>query len=332
MKFHCQKCLQFDSHVLLKKIIEDKQHIIDSKDEIISLLRKKIEDLERSQSHVYIGKPTYSQTLQAADGGNVKSNMITGNVPSLIIKPKTRQNSQKTKFDIQRNIKPADLKVAIRSTRATSDGGMIVKCQKKEDLEVLRGEVENKLENYEVSVPKMRKPRIKITGYKVDCEKYLEGQQIEACIREQNNFVDDSDHLHVTYMRENKRNGTYTIYCECSSVLFRKFMNFKKVFIQWERYPVYEDISIPRCFNCQEYYHKSSTCSKKTVCGYCSEEHNFHECPKKQRRCNNCVGANSKFKLSYDVGHESGSLDCPTYQYFIKIMRSKVDYDGVNGL
>lgn len=199
----------------------------------------------------------------------------------------------------------------------------MVKCQNREETEKLQKEAEKVLDaNYEVHITKLRKPRIKI----INCDTDMSEKQIEEDIRDQNQFIKENDKLIVTYIKKHKNSEFKTVYAECSPELFQKFMYEKKVYLQWERYRVYEDISIPRCFKCQEYYHKNNECNKKTVCEHCMGEHNIAECPKTTKKCVNCVVANQKFKTNHDVSHKASDLECPTYKYLIEVMRSKIDY------
>lgn len=96
--------------------------------------------------------------------------------------------------------------------------------------------------------------------------------------------------------------------------------------ILWERYPVYEDLNIPRCFRCQEYYHKISNCKNECVCEFCAGHHEVKNCPKVDKKCKNCVSANEKYKTNYDINHESSCNECPSYKYFLGVLRSKINY------
>ncbi|KAG5871156.1 hypothetical protein JTB14_020190 [Gonioctena quinquepunctata] len=49
-------------------------------------------------------------------------------------------------------------------------------------------------------------------------------------------------------------------------------MNLKKLNIGWERYMAYEDLSIPKCYNCQGYFHKKLNCKEKMVKNYITYE------------------------------------------------------------
>lgn len=327
MIFHCKRCLTFETCTLLGNTIEDKTQIIAGKDEIISLLKKQIEDLENVQKNSNTVSMTYSSALSTS-GKQVQGKVaINSNSPSLIIKPKLNQDIKKIETDLKQNIKPSDLKIAVRGTRSTSNGHLIVKCRNKQDLDALKKEAEKKLTGYEIEIPKLRRPRIKIPGYD---GKQISKDELESCIREQNQFIDQKDELKVTFLR--KVRDRYTIFAECSSSLFQRFMNVGKVFIGWERYPVYEDISVTRCFNCQEPFHKGDSCPNQPCCEKCSGAHGSRDCRNdSQKQCKNCINTNSKHKLNYKTDHGANDPDCPSYRYLLSVLRSKIDYGTING-
>ena len=90
---------------------------------------------------------------------------------------------------------------------------------------------------YDVQISKMIKPRFKIVSYRGNLKK----EDVETCLRDQNQFINDSEELKINFIKTNKRKRTKTIYGECNATLFKKFVNKGKVFLQWERYPIYED-------------------------------------------------------------------------------------------
>lgn len=327
LKFHCTKCLQLETITLLQKSLEDKTNIINSKDEIILLLKQKVAELEYTKSQNIPPMRSYSEVAAQQNPSHPNTNSIQNNIPSLIIIPKTKQHADTTKKDLQQNIKPADIKIGIKNTRSMKNGGLIVKCNNKNDVDKLRDEIANKLTEYEVQLSKMRKPRIKIVGY----EGNLNSDDIEKCLREQNDFIHDVDDLNITYIKQNNKNHTQTIFGECSSTLFAKFCDAKKVYLQWQRIPVYEDIGIQRCFKCQGFFHKNTSCPNNIACVYCGGRHDIRECPKTTKKCNNCMEANSHYGQKYQVDHEASDSLCPSYQYHLRALRSKIDYSGVYG-
>lgn len=301
----------------LKKDFEMfKINIETSKNSEIKDLRQTIKEITTKN----LETPLVTTYASAMNGHN---NKPVSNIPNLIIKPKKKQDSKKTKEELCNNIKPAQLKIGIKNTRETKNGNVVISCQTKQEIEKLKTEAERTLgREYDVHITKLRNPRIKIIGYRGDATE----EEIEKDIREQNLFMTERDELKVTYIKKHKHNNYKTIFAECSPGLFHKVTNIKKVCIQWERYRVYEDISILRCFKCQEFYHKTSECNNKVVCEYCMGEHDIRECPKTTKKCKNCVTANLKFNTNHNSDHKTSCPECPSYGYLIEVLRSKIDY------
>lgn len=296
-------------------------------------LKSKISQTTKNELHIlHQTMARNSEILQApiitsqsyADIVNNKNiSRPNSNIPSLIIKPKNKQRIEKTKEDLYKNIKPAELKIGVKNTRETKTGGIIVKCQTLQEIEKLQAEAERTLStNYDVHVTKLRKPKIKIIGY--DGEE--SEKQIERDLREQNSFITEMDKLKVTFIRKHRNSRLKTIFAECSPELFHKIISIKKVFLNWQRYRVFEDLSIPRCFRCQDFYHKNSECSNGVTCEFCMGDHEIHECQKISKKCKNCVEANLKYNTKYNTEHETSNQECPSYNYLLDILRSKIDY------
>lgn len=294
---------------------------------VLENMRKDVEHLKQNISAaVLLGanekspeKPLYSDVIKT---NNVEKSRIS-NTPTLIIKPKQTQEVKETKKDIQQYINPTDLKIGIKNLTSTKKGTIIVKCTNKEDMEKLKTAAENSLrDKYIVEAPKLKAPRIKITGY----TGMKSEEEIEKYIRNQNSWVDTEDNIKITYVRKDNRKSQSTIFAECSAGLYYKMMKYGRVCIGWERCPVYEDLNITRCFNCQGYYHKSAKCNQKTICGNCGNEHETSSCQTQEKKCNNCATANTKYNKQYNVGHAVMDPDCPSTRYHIEVMRSKINY------
>lgn len=323
MIFHCKECRDLKTISLLQDRIKDKLELISCKEELIDNLKSRIvvleEKINTSPPPMVHNNISYSN---ATKGSRASADQRV-NFPNLIIRPKKQQDVQTTNSDIKQKIDPAGLKIAIKGTRYTSSGNVIVKCNNTRDLEILKREAESKLKDYEISMTKMRKPRIKIVGYEGDLRK----EEIEKCLRQQNDCVDEKDELKVTFIRNRKQNKPSIIYGECSSQLFHKFMAAKKINLDWTRCPVFEDVNISRCFKCQEHYHKSDKCpNDRVICEYCGGEHDTRQCPKTHKKCINCVKANERYATEYKVNHCANDTACPSYQYLLNVLKSKIDY------
>lgn len=323
MKFHCPKCRNFETFTLFQELLDSKNSTIESKDEIIRLLKEQIHELNSKINVTNIEVQEKSYAYMASKQAASKTNTIV-NVPNLIIRPKNGQSVTKTKADIQNKLSPSDLNIGINNIRTTKNGSLVIKCPSRRDIDELKQAAENVFnDEYELVTTKMRKPRVKITGY---IGKNKNEEEIVDYIRKQNLWIGDADELKITYIKQ-KRNEESTIFAECSAGLFHKFMHNKKVFIEWQRYPVYEDLSITKCFKCQGFYHKNVTCNNKIICEHCAEEHDISECPKDVIKCNNCILANNKYKTNYCVSHKASDPECPSYNYQISVLKKKIDYN-----
>lgn len=312
--YHCKTCKNFEFAKTLQDTIADKKKIIDDQETIIKLLKEKIETLEKAK-HM-----SYATVVEQNKHGSTTA-VVKSNIPKIIVKPKQQQSSEETKKQIGNNINPTELKVGIMEMKSTKFGNMVIKCQTKQGVEILKQELDSKLKDeYSIELSKLKNPRIKIVKVTHD----YSNEKIEKCLKKQNDLIGD---VKVTFIRKNK-DGTKTIICECMPNTFHQIMKLKKLCIGWERYAVYEDLTIPKCFNCQEFFHKQHECQNKIVCPICSDEHNEKICPKLKTFCRNCKEANIKHKTSHATDHQVNSPECPTLKHHIDVLKSKINYTG----
>ncbi|CAG9762625.1 unnamed protein product [Ceutorhynchus assimilis] len=239
VKFHCRKCRNYDYVESLKNIITDKEIIIQDKNEIIKMLKEKIDALEHNMGN--ISGPTFADVLQKNRQSINKT--IPQNIPDVIIKPRIPQDVQQTKNAITVNINPTELKIGIKKLKPTKSGAISIKCANKHEVDVLKAAAEEKLKDtYLIETTRMKKPRVKITNFNKDMTK----EEITNSILQQNENLQD---FNVTYIK-NGKNGNKPIFGECSGLSFKHLLHLGKIYISWERYPVYEDLSVPRCFHC----------------------------------------------------------------------------------
>lgn len=310
LKYNCKKCRNYELSEILQKTITDKEKIINEQEMIINLLKEKIENLEK------ISKPSYASVLQQEIPF---SKTMKTNLPTIIVKPKQQQSPDQIKKDLDTNINPAELKIGVTNVKLTKFGNMIIKCQTKNEVEILRQALDNKLKNrYDIELSKLRQPRIKIVKVMQD----FTPEVIEKYLKEQNNITGEAK---VKYIRQN-RNGSKTIICECTPNAFHQIINLKKICLGWERYMVYEDLSVPRCYNCQGYFHKKSECKNKIVCPICSDEHEERMCPNQKKMCKNCELSNQKYNTNYATDHQNNSLECPVLKFHTEVLKSKINY------
>lgn len=309
LMFICEKCKAYLARMpYMVKVIEE------MRDEIVDM-RKSISSMQQKES--------YAQKLKSSINPAEKKKTFS-NAPTLIIKPKTPQSYDRTKEDLQQKVSPVQLKVGIKSLKGTKHGGAVVKCTGKQEMELIRNEAEKQLrDQYVIETPKLKLPRAKIIGYTGN----KSAEALVESIIQQNNWIQpDSDKLRVTYVRENRKKRQSTIFVECSPTLFAKMMKQNKVCIDWERLPVYEDLSVVRCYICQGFHHKAGSCSSERVCGVCAAAHDTVTCQSRTKACGNCIAANNRYNTRYDTNHAAVDKICPSANYHLEILRSRIDY------
>lgn len=330
LKFYCRECENFHALKLMKKLVDSKTETIASKDETIAILKQELHEAKKKSEQ--FANQTSMQCLSYADAIRQHSDDRSYrtwskptplNVPNLVIKPKAQQGSDKTKSDIMKQIKPAELNISINKIRPTKSGHLIIKCNDTKNTQKLKTEIEQKLsDEYEVEESKLRNPQIKIVGH--TNEDKLTVDQLEESIRNQNSFITEDDTFTITYIKETNNK---TIFAECCPGLFRKIMFQKKIYIGWERYPVYENLSVKQCFKCNGFYHNSEVCKSVTKCSYCGGEHAREECSMDlEMKCSNCEVSNQKYQTTHNLAHESTDPECPTYKHHLQIIKSKINY------
>ncbi|KAG5860975.1 hypothetical protein JTB14_026213 [Gonioctena quinquepunctata] len=148
-------------------------------------------EISWTQNNISYSEITKKNTQQ-------KMNMIQNNIPKVIIRPKNVQTSVDTKIDIDKSINPAELKISIENIKTTNNGGLFIKCQSRQQVDLLMKSAQEKLQNkYDISISKMRKPRIKITNFNKD----MTMEEIDKSLHDQNNINGD---IKITYIKKQK--------------------------------------------------------------------------------------------------------------------------------
>ncbi|KAG5881243.1 hypothetical protein JTB14_032980 [Gonioctena quinquepunctata] len=149
----------------------------------------------------------------------------------------------------------------------------------------------------------------------------METEEIERSIIQQNGLTES---FKVTFLKKGKKGNI--IFAESLADNFNKLTQAKRVYIGWESYPVFEDLSVPRCYKCQGFYHKQQECRRKLTCPQCAEEHEERDCPKQRKCCANCLNANQNYRTNHKLDHQTTDGECPILKYQTELLKNKTDY------
>jgi hypothetical protein len=208
--------------------------------------------------------------------------------PIVIIKSKiVGQESTVTEKMIKQEIDP--MLTPVCGMKTVSNGGVILRCQNKNELNNCKEQIEKELgQNYNVVVPKSKRPVLKIVGL---TEMLSEDELIEKIVA-QNAFFRLDSNIEVVELKKKERKMFVAVRCDAEA--YRELMKREKINIGWDRCRVYEQIQILRCFKCAGFNHKAYDCQNETACAKCAGSHELTQCDSNIEKCVNCMRVNTQ--------------------------------------
>lgn len=240
----------------------------------------------------------------------------TKSVQKIILKPKkTNQTCTNTKSDLLQAINPIDTNITINKVKQTRDGGIVLGCAKPEEFSLLKDMAEEKLSaTYDVHVLKSAHPQIRIVGM---CNQYSDNE-LKTYLTKQNPYIfsDNSDVSIVRTWSTRKNKKIYQALLRVDLRTFNAALSRKHVIVCFDSCSVFEAFDIPRCFNCNGFFHTKKNCRNKTSCPLCSEEHEVKNCPANSNlKCVNCEQLKQAQKVDLITEHAAWDHDnCFAYK------------------
>lgn len=284
-------------------------NLIDQVGEIKSLLSKNCESVKMNDGTKKA--KSYAEEVKMSNNESV-----------VIVKPKEAQNSNKTEMELKNVIDPTAINFG--NVRKFPKGGIAIECNNAKDSSELVKLVNEKMsEKYEVTMPELKNPKVKIIG--MDNE--LTEDELVNVMKRQNEWLANAE-IKVLNIYKTKSNKWCAI-LELNPENFEQCMQWKKVKVMWTACRIVEDLNVFRCFKCNGYNHKQINCTNKVTCKVCALNHHSSVCKSKKEECVNCKVANDKFKLKLNTNHTATSEKCAVYKRKIEAERRKVKYSQI---
>lgn len=224
-----------------------------------------------------------------------------------MIRPKdVSQNASKTSDDIRSQINSKDVNAC--GIRKLHDGGVIIRCESNTATMKMKTLVEEKFgDKYDVNLPKILKPRVKI--FRVDG---VAEENIVEELKDRNEWLSDSEiEIKKVIKRQDERDKDFDVVLEVDQHSFDNLMDAGRVNLGWRTCKVIHHVHLTRCFKCCGYGHIAEKCTNKLACSKCSGEHKTSECDKNNNiQCVNCKVMNEKFKMKLDTNHRPFNSSC----------------------
>lgn len=246
--------------------------------------------------------------------------------PAVVIKPKkTNQSSGKTMSDLKNNINHNEINAC--GLRNVKGGGILINCNSVNATMKVKKLVEDKIgKDYEVNLPQIKKPRIKIVNV---MEESIDNESFIADLKSQNPQLEPIS-LEIKAVLKKKRNNSvsFDVVMETDHIGYELLMDMKKVKFGWNICKVFDHIHIKRCYNCCGFQHVSNQCKNEVACSHCGDKHKkSNECSLKTKCCINCKNANVKLNLKLNTEHDAWSRECNVLQRKIKQLKRSIQFN-----
>lgn len=333
LRIYCPECfnnktngthdkLKEIANVLYKLDLFNQQQIIKQQkdDDVFVSIARQISSLEEKVSTLEAGNSSQIPKSQNTYANAVKRSNVK---PAVIIKPKNKQQSAQTLADISNKVDKSAVNVC--GTRNARDGGVVLRCESsKETMKVKQLVADNLGDNYEVILPKIKSPRLRISNIDPDIEK----DDILNVLKSHNPTINNIEMNLVTVLERKYRDTFYNdIVIEVNSAGFNQLIGMKKLRLPWRECRIFEHLYIVRCYKCCGFRHKSGQCDQSQICAKCSGPHKYSDCKSKNECCINCKAANQKYKLNIDTNHNAWSKNCQILKRHLSKLANKIEYN-----
>jgi len=247
--------------------------------------------------------------------------------PKLVIVRQAEKESEEVTATLKRLVNPQEINV---KKIVKIKNGVIVEAENEEYAEKLMNKEVLKEAGLNIERPTKKKPVIIVYDVSADLnDDNIKEQVYYKNMREsqipEGEFQQEFE-IKRKYKNVQSGGKKGNIIVECS-VRVRNFLRGKeRIFINWESCKVKDYVDVVRCFKCQRYGHVAKYCtSEKSSCSHCAGDHDFKDCPDKDKREKLCC-VNCKRDKRENNKHEVRSRKCPAFEKAVKRLNEKIDY------
>nr|CAI5855613.1 unnamed protein product [Callosobruchus analis] len=224
--------------------------------------------------------------------------------------------------DLQRNIKPADLKLCLNGVKKIKNG-IIIHCEDKKSQETLEEHAKTKLgSKYTVNQTRQLNPRLLIKNVR-----YKEGTTDDEIVDD----LQSLNHIECHEMKivtKLKYGNSINLVLEVAPALRNKLTSQGYIYAGWGRCSVVDHVRLLRCYKCSGLGHSEKICKSNIICPACTGSHHLKNCTSHALKCINCERSNDKYKTKFDTNHSSIDMNsCSALQNYIHRLKSNIAYE-----
>lgn len=239
----------------------------------------------------------------------------------IIIKPKEKQQIEKTKNDLNNRVSPDNLNILKVQTR--KNGTVVVQSKNNEEREKIKNALQSELsESYDINIPDEPKMTIIVT----DMSFKIPDEEIIGKIKKQNIVLNNCElKLVKTYEFKKNDRTIYNAKIIVDKETYEKVISIQKLNIGWDRCRIFDGTDVIRCYKCNGFNHKAAECNNEEVCYKCHGKHKSKECKNEiVSKCLNCIHMKKTRNLELDENHTTISKECPVYKKKLEIKKKNI--------
>lgn len=193
------------------------------------------------------------------------------------------------------------------------------------NVDQLETEVRQKLgDDFKVYKPKTPTPQLIISGIS---REYKDDELWQEIKQTNPGFVEE-DSLKVIHHRKKsniaRKTESWYYIVEVPPNTYKKMVD-RYLSLDFKDHFVRQYVDATRCYNCQQYNHKSTNCQSTPVCARCGRNHKTTDCVKNvSYSCVNCKDANLRGSR-FNTNHSCGSSQCKVHQGILNARQSRTN-------
>jgi hypothetical protein len=243
----------------------------------------------------------------------------------LLVKSKNNQPAEAIKNALKISVNPKEIRVGIKSFKSMKDCRVLIEAGTQVEINSLRTTIIAKCgEEMEVSIPKLRKPRLIIRNVPQDTA----ADNLVDTILDQNPELETATGEIEARFKFQTNRGQSNMVIEVGPETRKKLVH-RKIKIGWLICEVDDYLVAKRCFRCSRFNHRHQECRGDETCPLCAGGHRLKECraAKDQYKCINCTMYN-KYSKGDKINENHSSLDryCPSTQAVVAKYIQNTDY------
>ncbi|KAJ3646222.1 hypothetical protein Zmor_023817 [Zophobas morio] len=254
----------------------------------------------------------------------------------IVVKPKnTAQSVSQTRSDLLKNVNMIDEKIAVTKVKSVSSGGLLISCQDEAGGKKFKELASvNLSKDYNIKEVEPLRPRIRIVGISSDISENV----LLSYMEKQNpDLVKESSFCKLIRFWPTRSNANiFQADIEVDNLTYDLLLKSGHILIGLNPCSVYDSVSVPRCFNCNGFFHNSKQCKKDLSCPLCAGKHKVKDCTlgrnksdvAGKQRCINCMSMRNPPE-NLNVNHAAWEYSlCESYKVALQHLKNNLFCDS----